>query len=257
MKFKNFLLHFTLFSSILLTTGCLPSATVAPVSSEKIEVKEYSVQQPRKEKPSFKKKGALYSRQGPSLFADKKDLQIGDIVKIKIAESLKSSSANTRSTSKNNSVNVAGGNLESPPPPEPIYDDDGNEIPQEINEPEVITQIKQLLGYSFEADNSAQFNGNANSKLDEKFETNISAVIEQIYQNGNYFIKGSKLLLIKDQQQKILITGVIRPYDISPDNTIESDQIADLKIVYVKEGDDSENTKTPWGSQIINKSWPF
>lgn len=257
MKFNQFFSYFILSFVILISTGCLPSAVVAPVANEKIQVKEYSVQQPRGQRPTFKKKGALYSRQGPSLFADKKDLQIGDIVKIKINETLKASSANTRSTSKNNVINVEGGNLETPPPPPPIIDEEGNEIPQEINEPEVITQIKKLLGYSFESDNSSKFNGNANTKLDEKFETSISAVIEQIYQNGNYFIKGSKLLLVKDQQQKVLITGVIRPYDISPDNTIESTQIADLKIVYVKDGDDSETTKTPLGSQIINKLWPF
>lgn len=184
-------------------------------------------------------------------------MQIGDIIKINISDSVKSSYANTRSTSKTGSNALDGGTIESPPAPPPIVDEDGNEIPQPVTEPTVITQIKKLLGYSFTSENSTSFSGNANSKLDEKFEASISAVIEQIYQNGNYFIKGAKMLLIKDQQQKILITGVIRPYDISPDNTIESDQIADLKIVYVKEGDDAVQTKTPWGTEILNKGWPF
>ncbi len=257
MKIKNLFLYLLTFIFTLMITGCIPTAAVAPVANEKVEVKEYSVQQVRKPKPTFKKKGALYSRQGPSLFADKKDLQIGDIVRIKVVDSVKSSYANTRSTSKTGSNALDGGNLQSPPPPPPKFDEEGNEIPQEIVEPPVITQIKQLLGYSFSSENSQSFSGNANSKLDEKFEASISAVIEQIYKNGNYFIKGAKMLLIKDQQQKILITGVIRPYDISSDNTIESDQIADLKIIYVKEGDDAQQTKTPWGTEILNKGWPF
>lgn len=257
MKIKSLFFYLLSFALVMMITGCIPTAAIAPVANDKIEVKEYSVQQVRKPRPTFKKKGALYSRQGPSLFADKKDLQIGDIVKIKISDIVKSSYANTRSTSKSGAVDLDGGTLESPPPPPPKFDEEGNEIPQVVVEPEVIMQIKKLLGYSFTSDNNSNFSGNANSKLDEKFEANISAVIEQIYKNGNYFIKGAKMLLIKDQQQKILITGVIRPYDISPDNSIDSDQIADLKVVYVKEGDDSVQTTTPWGTQILNKGWPF
>ncbi len=255
-KARSFFIYIFTITLALVVSGCLPTA-VAPVANDKIEVKEYTVQQVKKPRPTFKKKGALYSRQGPSLFADKKDLQIGDIVKIKITETLKSSSTNARSTTKNNKMDMDGGTLESPPPPPPKYDEEGNEIPQEINEPEVITQIKKLLGYTFQSENQTNFSGNANTKLDEKFETSISAVIEQIYQNGNYFIKGSKLLLIEDQQQKLLISGVIRPYDISPDNTIDSTQVADLKIVFVKDGDESEAIKVPWGTKIINKGWPF
>lgn len=56
MKIKS--LSFYILSLILVLTisGCIPTAAVAPVATKKIEVKEYSVQQVRKPKPTFKKK---------------------------------------------------------------------------------------------------------------------------------------------------------------------------------------------------------
>ena len=42
--------------------------------------------------------------------------------------------------------------------------------------------------------------------------------------NGNYYIKGKKEMLIEGQKQEIIISGVIRPYDISSDNSINSSQ---------------------------------
>lgn len=48
--------------------------------------------------------------------------------------------------------------------------------------------------------------------------------------NGNYFIEGSRELLINGEKQIIQLSGVIRPYDIGQDNTIDSRYIADAKI---------------------------
>ena len=52
------------------------------------------------------------------------------------------------------------------------------------------------------------------------FETTISAIIEETYQNGNYYIKGRKEMLIEGQKQNIVVSGVIRPYDITSNNSI-------------------------------------
>jgi flagellar L-ring protein precursor FlgH len=162
--------YFIFILSIFLMFGCVPQP-IAPVAKEKIKVKEYSVQQPKKQKVFYRKKGALYSRQGPSLFADKKDLQIGDIIQIKINESLKASSKGSRKLKKNNNLDISGGDLKAPPPPPPKIDENGKEIPQEVIEPPVIQQLRQLLGYEFNSQNSLNFAGDVNSKYDEKFKS--------------------------------------------------------------------------------------
>ena len=56
--------------------------------------------------------------------------------------------------------------------------------------------------------------GRGDVSINSMLYATISAIIEETYQNGNYYIKGSKEMLIEGQKQKIIVSGVIRPYDI-------------------------------------------
>lgn len=191
-------------------------------------------------------KGSLYSRQGASLFADKKDLQIGDIIQVVIDESLTSDSKNKRSTSKTNGSTLGGG---------VISGTDGTTLGGTATS--IANKVNSLLSANFSSSSSSTFAGNATSAVDEAFATTLSVIIEETYQNGNYFIKGQKEILIDKQKQEIVISGVIRPYDISSDNSIDSSQIANLKIMYMKDGEEQDALRVPWGTKILNVLWPF
>ena len=65
-------------------------------SKEELVFEKPEIQIPRKSPEPLKNKGSLYSMQGTSLFADKKDLQVGDIIQIVISEDLTSKSNNKR-----------------------------------------------------------------------------------------------------------------------------------------------------------------
>ncbi len=198
----------------------------------------------KKAKVVENKKGSLYSRRGASLFSDKKDLQVGDIIQILISEELSNTSKNSKKTAKNSNTNIGGGLVTSLT----------NPIPGASTKR---TKLNSLIGLGFEAGTTNSFAGSADSKIDEEFITKVSAVIEQTYVNGNYLIKGVKVMLINGQQQTMKISGIIRPYDISPENTVESAQMANLRIIFNQEGDESENMKKPWGSRFIEKVSPF
>jgi flagellar L-ring protein precursor FlgH len=191
-------------------------------------------------------KGTLYSRAGASLFSDKKDLQIGDILQVNISESLKNNTKNSRSLSKKNTTALGGGVFV---PTTGVVNTAGTAAR--------MAGLNNGLGVGFNTTSSNTFTGSANSQFDEKFSTIISAVIIEVYQNGNYFIKGNKELLINNQQQLIGISGIIRPYDISPDNTVLSSQIANLKILYFKDGEEVDALSKSWGTKLIEFIWPF
>lgn len=195
----------------------------------------------------YKKKGSLYSIRGGSLFSDKKDLQIGDIIQVNIVEELKSDSKNSRNTSRNNNSNLGGG----------VFVGTGGEGAEQGSIVKAATGLNKNIGLGFETQSSSTFTGSATSKFDESLETTISAVIEQVYQNGNYLIKGSREIVIDGQKQMVLLSGVIRPYDITPDNTIGSSQIANLKILFEKFGDDRDSLNKGWGTKAIESIWPF
>lgn len=212
---------------------------------------EISFEQPRiqipKPQPKPKaNKGSLYSMEGTSLFADKKDLQIGDIIQINIDEGLKQNSKNKRELTANRNNSLGGGLLSTT----------GTNTLGGITK-NVASKFNAGLGVDFNTNSSTSDSGEVKTQFDESFNTVISAIIEQTYQNGNYFIKGSKELLIDGQKQIIIVSGVIRPYDISSENSIESSQIANLKVMYDKEGEEADIMETPWGIKLLRTIWPF
>ena len=220
--------------------GC--SAT----SNPELEFDKPEVQIPKKLPEAKKNKGSLYSMQGTSLFADKKDLQVGDIIQIVINEDLSSKSNNKRELSSKRDNNLGGG----------IFAATGtNALSGGIGS--AADKLNSSLGVNFGTNSSSSDKGSVKTQLDETFETIVSAIIEETYQNGNYYIKGKKEMLIEGQKQEIIISGVIRPYDISSDNSINSSQIANLKLLYDKNGTESEILETPWGLKFLRSIWPF
>lgn len=227
-----------LFSiAAIFTVGCAEKQTIDIDTTPKMQV-------PKKVIQPKKKKGSLYSRKGASLFADKKDLQIGDIILIKIQEDVSNKSQNKRETSKENSATLGTNPFQVP-------------TGASSGTQSRVNNLNSALGVGFNLSNSSEFTGEAKTNTSEDFETTISAIIEETYQNGNYFVKGSKTILINGQKQTVKVSGVIRPYDITPDNTVSSNQIANLKVFYEKTGEDMDALEKPWGTKVLDTIWPF
>ncbi len=228
------------FSLILIfLSGC--------AQKEELDFNQPPIQIPKYNPKPVTKKGSLYAVQGASLFADKKDLQIGDIIQVVISEELQAETSNSRSTSKDSNGSFSGG---------VISPSAGNTNPNStINS--IANSITGVLGFDANIGSNSGFNGTAESEIDETFETTVSVIIEQTYQNGNYFIRGTKEMLIDGQHQEIILSGVIRPYDITPENSIQSSQIANLKILYKKDGEEKDALETPWGLKLLQSIWPF
>ena len=212
------------------------------LSEPELNFDKPEVQIPKKPPEAIKNKGSLYSQRGTSLFADKKDLQVGDIIQIVISEDLTSKSTNKRELSSTRDNSLGGGLLAST---------GTNGLSSVSN------KINSTLGVGFSTNSDSSDKGSVKTSLDETFDTTVSAIIEETYENGNYYIKGRKEMLVEGQKQVIIVSGVIRPYDITSDNSINSSQVADLKLLYDKDGTEAEILETPWGLKLIRKIWPF
>lgn len=224
---------------VLFLVGCSSS-------KQELEFEKPEIQIPKKSPEPRKNKGSLYSIQGTSLFADKKDLQVGDIIQIVINEDLTSKSNNKRELSSDRETSLGGG----------VFAATGNNTLGETTTG-LANKANRNLGVNFGTESSSADKGSVKTQFDETFETTISAIIEETYQNGNYYIKGKKEMLIEGQKQNIIVSGVIRPYDITSDNSINSSQIANLKLLYEKDGTESDILETPWGLKFIRTIWPF
>lgn len=226
-----------IFVSILAFLGC--GATTEPEISMKPPV--YVEETPPKQSGNAETyPGSLFGKGDNPLFSDKKAMNVNDLVTVIIQETTTQSTSANRSSSKNNSSNLAGATLTA-----------GGELSR------VAETISDYANIGFTTNSTANYTGTGAQSRNESFNTTISTRVIKILSNGNYFIEGSRELLINGEKQIIQLSGVIRPYDIGQDNTIDSRFIADAKILYKTEGDVATSTKKPWGTRFFEAIWPF
>lgn len=187
--------------------------------------------------------GSLFGQGDNPLFSDLKAMNPNDIVTVVISEVTSQSSSGAKSVSNKNSNNLGAG-LVTPTTGSGVL----NKVANEFN---------NNFGFGLTAGSTNEYTGSGKNSRNESFTTTISARIIKILKNGNYFIEGSRELLINGEKQLIQISGVIRPYDIDQTNTINSKYIADAKILYKTEGEIDKATQKPWGSKFVEAIWPF
>ncbi|WP_331775901.1 flagellar basal body L-ring protein FlgH [Sulfurospirillum sp. 1612] len=187
--------------------------------------------------------GSLFGQGDNPLFSDLKAMHVNDIVTVTISENIAQSSSAAKSLSKSSKDSLGGGL---------VTNNGSNSTLKKVTD-----TINGVANIGFSTDSSNSFSGSGSNTRDETFTTTISARIIKILNNGNYFIEGSRELLLNGEKQIIQISGVIRPYDIDQANTIDSKYIADAKILYKTQGDMDRSTTKPWGTKFLESIWPF
>ncbi len=185
--------------------------------------------------------GSLFGKGDNPLFSDKKAMNVNDLVTVVIQENTTQSTQANKATSRTNTANLGGGALTG----------------STGAVSSVISRVNSYSNVGFQTNSTNNYQGTGSQSRNESFNTTISTRVIKILSNGNYFIEGSRELLINGEKQVIQLSGVIRPYDIGQDNTIDSRYIADAKILYKTEGEVDRSTRKPWGSKFLEAIWPF
>ena len=76
----------------------------------------------------------------------------------------------------------------------------------------------------------SKLNGQGETIRETELNTVLSARVTHVLPNGNLIIEGSKAVTVNSETQKVLVRGVVRPYDLSTGNAVRSDQIAMLEV---------------------------
>ena len=150
--------------------------------------------------------GSLFGKGDNPLFSDKKAMNVNDLVTVIIQESTTQSTQANKTTSRTNNANLGGGALVG--------------STGAVNQ--VLNRVNSYSNIGFQTNSTNNYTGTGTQSRNESFNTTISTRVIKILSNGNYFIEGSRELLINGEKQIIQLSGVIRPYDIGQDNTIDS-----------------------------------
>ncbi|MCA9247285.1 MAG: flagellar basal body L-ring protein FlgH [Planctomycetales bacterium] len=110
-----------------------------------------------------------------------------------------------------------------------------------------------------------KINGSVNSlfRAESDIETRntltftIQAEVIDLRPNGNLVIEARQEVTENDETWEKSLTGIIRREDVNPDNTIESDKVADLQVFKRERGIVRDGYRHGWLLKIYDRFKPF
>jgi flagellar L-ring protein precursor FlgH len=85
----------------------------------------------------------------------------------------------------------------------------------------------------------------------------ISVTVVEVLANGNLVVRGEKQMALSEGTEVIQVSGIIRPDDISRNNTIRSRRLTNAQFIYRGTGDIANASRAGWGTRALLKFWPF
>lgn len=191
---------------------------------------------------------SLWSEAGSrDLFQDLRAYKVGDLVTVNIVETSKASKKASTQTGRESSIDAGIDN---------VLGWEG--------------RLKNLTSFGkgdihnaydntsmFKGSMKNDFNGTGSTTRDDTMIAAITARVMEVKPNGNLFIKGTREVRVNNETQIIMLSGQIRPVDISPDNTVLSSYIGDARIDYIGTGSLSDKQRPGWLTRAVDFIWPF
>jgi len=182
--------------------------------------------------------GQFWNDQSGSLVADIRAHNIGDVLTVIIQETKNTSKNTSKAASKTSGVNAG---IEAF-----LYSPAASGM---------LTKKGQLPSMKLNGASSFESDGNVSSS--ERINTRLSVRIIDILSSNQFLVEGSQKTSFGGEAQDVVMRGVVRRADITPQNTVFSWNLADVTMQFSSEGDLNEATKKGWFTKIWDKVNPF
>ena len=81
--------------------------------------------------------------------------------------------------------------------------------------------------------------------------------VREIMPNGDFYVEGTKVILVNEEEHHLYVSGIVRPQDIGPNNVVASSRVSDAEIEYTGVGLATDTQRQGWLARLYNKLWPF
>jgi flagellar L-ring protein FlgH len=217
---------------VFMVTGCLTQ------KKENVRPDNIVVPQIVKQQPAA---GSIWAGESSNnlIFSGKKARYANDIVTIIISETAAGGNKASTNTSKDTSTSASVSSLLG--------------IENAIIGSNATMGGKIGLGGT----SANSLKGTGDTSRSSTLSASISARVLKVLDNGNLLIEGRRQLTVNAEDQFIIITGIIRPDDITSDNTVASQYIADARIFYTGDGVINDKMRPGWLTRVVDWVWPF
>ncbi|MBU0602982.1 MAG: flagellar basal body L-ring protein FlgH [Gammaproteobacteria bacterium] len=151
--------------------------------------------------------GVFQTASAWSLTSDSRAFRIGDVVTVVLQETTQASKTAGTSFGKKSGVSI---------------------------EPTVIAGERFKTDASVSADRD--FSGNSSSSQQNRLQGSITVIVHEVLPNALLRVSGEKTLYLNQGEETVRLQGYVRASDISSDNSVSSQRIANARISYSGEG---------------------
>ena len=191
----------------------------------------------REEEDKASDLGTIYQQNKGNLFAmEARAHRVGDILTVSFTESFQATKSQNAASSRSSENSLT---LPTVMKKLPVI---GKGIPETAE-----------LASSGES----TFSGSGSSNQSNSLTGLISVHVVRVFSNGNLEILGQKKLTLNNGDEYIRVSGIVRPRDISSENIVQSDRIANADINYVGAGDTARSGKKGWYSKMLETITPL
>jgi flagellar L-ring protein precursor FlgH len=117
--------------------------------------------------------------------------------------------------------------------------------------------LPRIPGFTMSETSNQQFDSQADFTDTRSIVDRITVVVQDVLPNGNLVVIGTRSREVGGDTQTIQVSGIVRPSDITFDNTIKSAQVADFQIVTTTKGISEPYRNPGWFGGFLDVIWPF
>ncbi len=204
---------------------------------EEIERREARL---RSQHAHMRKTNSLWQPGATKFFRDSRAWKVGDIIRVLVEIKDNASLDNSTKQDRSGSDSLGIPNLF------------GKEKAIQANLPSTAN-----LGSLVSTNSKRNHNGSGKISRKEDIKTEIAATVTKVLPNGNLVVQGHQEVRVNYELREVKVAGIIRPKDITSDNTIGTNQMAEARISYGGRGVVSDVQQPRVGSQVIDIVSPF
>ncbi len=106
-------------------------------------------------------------------------------------------------------------------------------------------------------DNRLRNDNIASTQHSTSFVSKIQAEVVEILPNGNLVLEAKKAIKINDEEESLLVKGIVSQEDVGLNNSVRSEKVASVEIRFDSKGTVGDNQRRGWLTKLLNSIWPF
>lgn len=233
--------------SLVVLCGCTNPIGVPPAFSPVVQNSERAAMQ----NPSFpapietsalgpSARASLWTGERGSLLGDRRAMQRGDIMTVVIEIDDRAEISNSSDRSRSGSQQAGVSQLFG--------------LPQRLDRQLPLGATSASIA---DLNSQSSSSGDGSVRRNERLTLRVAVTITDVLPNGVLAIIGQQEVRVNFELRELIVTGYVRPQDITRQNEITYDKIASARISYGGRGQITEMQQPRGGQQVLERIMPF